>query len=302
MGARALLPVGPLRALGHRYPLCRGQFWLGRNFPEPTADGGAIEAGLRNGPRIWVYPNELIGRAVFYFGDLDPRITWVCQKVLGPGDTVVDVGANYGVIGLVAADLVGPDGLVHAFEPQPALAALLRQSALRNGFKQLHVHEVGLSEFDDVVEMHVPAGHFGGASLNRLSGPGAPLTVEVRHAGRALAELDLPLIRLLKVDIEGHEAAFFRGGHHLFRSSPPEVILFELNDAAYETTTHISFWDREVVLELSDLGYVLVRISQRLGAVAPKLVRMRPGHDRGLDFVAVHRTKYAEIARILPIF
>ena len=85
--------------MGRRYPLCRGHGWLARHvFPNPGGNGEAVEVMLRSGPRILVQPEEFIGRIVFYFGELDPRISWVCRRVLRPDDVVVDVGANYGVV------------------------------------------------------------------------------------------------------------------------------------------------------------------------------------------------------------
>lgn len=292
--------VSALSHLGRRYPLCRGQYWLGRRFPDPASHGDAIEVGLRLGPRVLVYPNELVGRAIFYFGDLDPRITWVCRQILRPGDTVIDVGANYGVVSLVAAQLVGAGGLVHAYEPQPQVAALLRRSVQRNSFTQLQVHEVGLSDANAELELHVPFEHLGGASFNRVDGPGSSIRVEVLHAGTVLSDLDLPAIRLLKVDIEGHEAEFLRGGHDFLRQHPPEVILFESNDHCF-AKEHVPFWQRDAVCELQDLGYDLVRITQAVGALRPKFLRMRSDDDSGSDFVAIHRSRYAEIARLLAV-
>lgn len=295
--------AGALAVAGRRYPLCRGHGWLSRNvFPDPPGGGGAVEVRLRSGPRILVDPEEFIGRIVFYFGELDPRISWVCRRVLRRGDAVVDVGANYGVVSLLAAQLVGARGAVHAFEPQPHLAALLRRSAAANGFSQLHLHEVALSDADAELQLSIPAGNLGGASLTRSAAAGSSISVPVRHSGTALRELDLRAIRLLKVDIEGHEAQFLRGAREVLRSCPPDLVVFESNDALYETGAHVAFWQREAVRELVDLGYDLVRITQHLGAVGPKLVRVRPGRDdRGLDFVAVHRTRYQEIAGLLAI-
>src|SRR5438067_1424811 len=89
---------------------------------------GTVTTDLRDGSRIRVRPGDYIGRAVFFFGDLDPKLRWVFSRVLRPGDAALDIGANCGVMSLFAARLVGPAGQVHAFEPQPDLAALLRES------------------------------------------------------------------------------------------------------------------------------------------------------------------------------
>lgn len=41
------------------------------------------------------------------------------RKVLRPGDTFIDVGANVGLYTKLGAELVGPKGYVHAIEPDP---------------------------------------------------------------------------------------------------------------------------------------------------------------------------------------
>jgi len=272
-------------------------------FPNPTEGNRVTEVNLRSGSRMLVHPDEFIGRIVYYFGDLDPRLSWVCRRVIGAGDVVIDVGANYGVISLLAADLVGPTGVVHAFEPQPQVAALLRRSAQRNAFSQLHVHQVGLSDADAELDLHIPVANLGSASLDRVAGPGSSIKVSVRHSGTLLSELGLPAIRLLKLDVEGHEAAVLRGARGFLRRCPPDVILFESNDTLYEAGKPVPFWERDAVRELCDLGYDLVRVTQHIGALGPpRFARVRSGgDDRGLDFVAVHRSKYREIADILAV-
>lgn len=295
--------VSRMAVVGRHYPLCRGHGWLARRLLEVRVEpGDPAEVRLRSGPLVLVHPNEFIGRIVFYFGDLDPRISWVCRRVLRPGDTVVDVGANYGVVSLLAADLVGGTGSVHAFEPQPLVVGMLRRSSERNGFDQLHVHDIALSDEDAELELRVPHGNLGGASLSRVSGSGSSITVTVRHSGTVLDELGLSSIRMMKIDIEGHEGRFLRGAGDFLESCPPEVIVFESNDTLYEDGEHIPFWRRETVERLTDLGYDLLRIGQSFGAVSPKVTRVEAGRDDpGLDFVAVHRTRYREIAGLLAI-
>ena len=48
------------------------------------------------------------------------------RRTLKPGQTFVDVGAHIGYYAALAAELVGPAGAVHAFEPCPELVKLRR--------------------------------------------------------------------------------------------------------------------------------------------------------------------------------
>lgn len=294
-----------LAQLGRRYPLYRGHGWLAHHVfppPRPGSDGSAVEVRLRGGLRVLVYPDEYIGRIVFYFGDLDPRISWVCRRLLRPGDAVVDVGANYGVVSLLAAQLVGNGGIVHAVEPQPEVAALLRRSAERNSLSHLHVHEVALSDSHGERDLTIPVGHLGGASLTRTAERASVVPVRVHHAGTFLSELGLPHIRMLKLDIEGHEAQFLEGAGEFLRGCGPDVVVFESNDALYESGGGLGFWQRKAVRQLHELGYDMLSIGECFGAWSPKLSRVPlDDDDDALDFVAVNRRRYRHIAGLLGV-
>ncbi len=52
-------------------------------------------------------------------------------RVLAPGDTILDVGANIGVFSVLASLSVGPSGRIVAFEPDPRNLGLNGLSAPR---------------------------------------------------------------------------------------------------------------------------------------------------------------------------
>src|SRR5687768_8794135 len=49
----------------------------------------------------------------------EPEVQRTLRRFVRPGDTVVDVGANMGIHTMLLADAVGPNGRVHAIEPNP---------------------------------------------------------------------------------------------------------------------------------------------------------------------------------------
>lgn len=55
------------------------------------------------------------------------------QPRLGPGQTVVDLGAGVGILAVALQHLVGHDGRVWCFEPDPDAFALLRWNLALNG-------------------------------------------------------------------------------------------------------------------------------------------------------------------------
>ena len=65
------------------------------------------------------------------------EIAWLKQGKLRPGARVFDLGASVGVVALMLADAVGPDGHVVALEANPADAAALAKNAELNALPQL---------------------------------------------------------------------------------------------------------------------------------------------------------------------
>ncbi|MFO0957337.1 MAG: FkbM family methyltransferase [Isosphaeraceae bacterium] len=166
--------------------------------------------------------DDLEGRCIDLLGEWDPRISWILRRVLRRGDTFIDVGANFGLVSLIGAQAVGPTGWVHAFEPQPDLAAMLRRSAALNGLTNLMLHEVALSNTDGTLSLQVPFDHSGAASLCRPDqGQGTSIPVAVRRGGPYFAEHGIGPVRLLKIDVEGHEAAVLEGWSPSSSMAPP---------------------------------------------------------------------------------
>lgn len=59
------------------------------------------------------------------------------EKILKPGDVMVDVGAHIGYYSLLASTLVGPTGKIFSFEPSPDNFFLLQKNVQVNNYKNL---------------------------------------------------------------------------------------------------------------------------------------------------------------------
>ena len=91
----------------------------------------------------------------------------------------------------------------------------------------------------------------------------------------------MPRLRLLKIDVEGHEDVVLRASSPFFDRVRPDVILFESNEAG-------EFWSRGPVRWLLERGYRLseVRRSSLRLALSP-LRQGEPISSKSNDFVAV---------------
>ncbi|MFQ5746791.1 MAG: FkbM family methyltransferase [Gemmatimonadota bacterium] len=139
------------------------------------------------------------------------------QQELTPGSLFVDIGSNVGFFSLYAARLVGSDGAVLAFEPDPELAESLRRSALLNEFDHLDCAPIALSD-------HTGDGRF----YKAVDAPASSLVPEApERRSRYRDTIRVPVstlddylegtphlgrrVGLIKVDVEGEEARAIAG-------------------------------------------------------------------------------------------
>lgn len=251
---------------------------------------GAVIAKLRYGAQAVVFASDYIGRSMYLWGEYDPRISTVISAVLRNGDTALDIGANFGVTGLLAAKCIGPTGRLHLFEPQPLVASCLRVSLLINGYSNAIVHECALSDHDGVSTMMIrDPSNLGMASLEpeeQLSLEAKrTFNVQTRNARDYIAALNCSKAMLIKIDVEGHETTVLGAMREWLSEVKPPVILFECHlDGNY-------FEKAEPVRILSELGYEFFRFDQR-PYWRTRLYRVKPRTcPSGYDFVAVHWSK-----------
>jgi len=181
--------------------------------------------------RMRVNPLDENGRR-YYVNGFQPteRLTRHFIRLVRPGDTVIDVGANLGYYTLAAAKLVGREGEVHAFEASPLTLAWLQQNAALNPFANIHVHGVAVSDRCGETTFHTaPAEKAGYSSLRDLGDETrSVVTVPTVTLDSLLDEI--PRTRLVKIDVEGAELLVLHGMERLIGRDRPYIIM-EIDDA-----------------------------------------------------------------------
>jgi FkbM family methyltransferase len=150
------------------------------------------------------------------------------RELLPEGGAAVDVGANKGAYTFWMRRAVGKSGKVIAVEPQPELAAYLRSVCRSMHWDNVRVLEAAASERTGAATLRVPgSGVSPGATLESEAAPTAgwhELRCETVRLDDALAGDGR--IALMKVDVEGHELAVFRGAARILTRDRP-ALLFE---------------------------------------------------------------------------
>jgi len=287
-----------MATITRRYPLLSGCGRLANSRLLQWLAGGSNEvawARIAGGAQVLAPLDDFVGRAAFYVGDLDRKITAIGRRLIRPGDTVLDIGANIGVVAFAFASLVGVAGHVHAFEPNPELVKLLHAAVERNGTKNVTVHAMALGQEEGELELSVPRGNAGGASLVRRGDPtGKRVVVPVKQLSSVIRDTGIGPLRLVKIDVEGFEPQVLAGARQSFRTNPPDAVLFELNDVSGPVSAH------PTLQILQEMGYVFYGLPKAW--VSLRLARFEPSACTALryhDLLAVHRDKEEEIVGLV---
>jgi len=237
------------------------------------------------GGQVRVRLDDFVGRAVYFFGDLDAKITWAIKRLARPGDCVIDIGANLGLVTIFMSKCVGANGRVLSFEPNPELHCQLSSTIAHNGANNVSLFPVALGDTSSTLTLSVPEGNVGAASLKRMS-PGKTYSVSVQRLDDVLA--GQPMIpSLIKIDVEGSEWEVLRGAESCLTTARPCVIM-ECNDQN-ATSRATKF--------LRDLEYYFFALPRSL--VRPKAQAVGEGEPLSHDVIAVHMSKYGAVARCL---
>lgn len=221
MHSRSTAAVLAARSITSRVPHIRGLGLLlvpvTRYFRSRARED--VEVRVFGRPML-LNPADAIGNTLLFTPQwYDPRERALASRLVRKGDYVVDVGANIGAYTLFFADLVGPDGRVTAIEAEPTNAARLRHNVERNALTWVSLREVGVSENEETLSLHLNSdGNAGGHSfLTQVSATDRTRTISCKPLF-SLMEPRRP--RLMKLDIEGFEWRVLRG---FFRDAPRDL-------------------------------------------------------------------------------
>lgn len=175
-------------------------------------------------------------------------------RIVEPGDTVIDIGANLGYYTILAAELVGAAGNVIAVEPNPQVFKYLMKSISVNGYggrvKAVN-YAISSAAEDATVPFFVPNdepknGRFllDGESAEHLAYFGRVFDVNVG----TLTELEFKKVDLIKIDVEGAELQVLQSLRPIIEKHSPKIVC-EVNFGrgySYEDLQQVIGVDREM--------------------------------------------------------
>ena len=150
----------------------------------------------------------------------------ILDRLIHPGDWVIDIGANVGHYTKRFSEIVGPDGRVIAFEPVPKTFSLLSANAQLFAHANVTLINAAVSDKFDVVGMALPTFPTGLANYYEAHIPttaGSDFSVLTMSLDSLC--IDQHHISLVKIDVEGHESFVLEGMKKLIKKWHPILII-----------------------------------------------------------------------------
>jgi FkbM family methyltransferase len=185
-----------IRRLGHTY----------RNYFYDRFYRGSIDV-LQN--TMYLDPKDSMN--LFINKIHEPYETELVSSIIEPGNVVLDIGANIGYYTLIFAKLVGQNGKVFAFEPEPTNFQLLEKNVSINGYSNVILEQKAVSNRNEKKKLYLDKEN---AGMHRIYKP--------QFTNLDFVEVDTVFlddyfsnyrgeIDFIKMDIEGSEITALEG-------------------------------------------------------------------------------------------
>ena len=188
--------------------------WLARGLGSPSWTSRRMFGGWQ--------PLELSRcgpeRMIFLEGERFVDERFLLRRILKPGMTTVDVGANIGYYLLLLKQCCGASSKAICIEPSEENLPELKRCIAENKFDRVDLHEVALGDHEGDVGLRT-----GINSGVVESAQGGAYTVPLRRLDAVVQDR----VDFIKIDVEGYEGQVLAGSEGLLARKP--VLFLELH-------------------------------------------------------------------------
>jgi FkbM family methyltransferase len=212
----------------------------------------------------------IVYKQIFEGGELSKL-----REYIPLGSTVIDIGANIGFTSLIFSRLVGDNGSVIAFEPDPVVGETFGYNMDRRGIRNVHLFPIALGDEDGVAVLYQNESN---RADNRLvadaeMAPHVERTiVKVRSLSNVVMQEPQMFqnVSFVKIDVQGYETQVLTGMTNWLEHSQNRPIIY------------IELWPYGLQKAGSSIEELL-NILERLGYRVPSELRIRVMRLKGSD-------------------
>jgi len=253
-----------LAALSRTVPRMRGKGWLGIRLTKLLTDyredkASIVTFKMRNGTIMRIDLRSRTEGWTYWTGEYDRKIIELFLGCLQPGWIAFDVGANVGFwTAPLGRRLKELGGTLYAFEPvKPNFERLVEVIELNGLQKEVHPLNLALGNEEGMIQINVEDSNHattGNAVLSKGLEQGFSkykVTARITCLDRLVEEQQIKACHFIKIDVEGAELMFLKGGANFLHKHRP-IIYGEFNPY---WMNHFGQSFKDVVEFMSDYNY-----------------------------------------------
>lgn len=177
----------------------------------------------------------------------EENVTYAWLKTIKPGDMILDIGANFGYFGALAAQYAGRKSKVIFFEPNPHLISYIEKTLSMNWLREQSIVEnLAVSDKEGSAKLNILKDYMGSSSLHStkeideyMHGKMIVKTEETVSVQAVTVDAycqknNIKHLDLVKMDIEGYEDKAYKGMADIIKSSPNITLFVEFTKDSYE--------------------------------------------------------------------
>lgn len=241
-----------------RRKLFKGQFrlflWLFKNQHLKHVE--KLAQPINGNFKLWLNTKNFIDSCIYYTGDYEPYLKIHYKKLIKPGDTVLDVGANIGFHSLYFAELTGPTGKVFSFEPIQVNYDAFKHNLSLNNFIQIIPQQIALGNENNTLAIHLDLEQSNPGAFNLLTEGTKNHTIKCEKGDDFSNNLGIDKVNFIKIDVEGYEYEVLKGLKSTIHRSRP-IINFEY-DKNYQSISNND--PLSIFLFLKEMNYTFYKI------------------------------------------
>jgi FkbM family methyltransferase len=193
----------------------------------------------------------------------EPFETELVKNEIKNGYRILDIGANIGYYTLIIADLIGKNGLVYAFEPEPKNFKLLEKNIQINNLKNVVLYNKAASNFNGYIDFYINKTTEGGHSIYKsANSEDRPIQVEAIKLDDCITDK----IDFVKIDVEGAEGEVLLGMQNILKNNQKIKLIIEFHPRSLNKS---SFNANQYLDLLVMLGFKLYNVNERNKKLEP---------------------------------
>lgn len=208
-------------------------------------------------------------------GESEPTTTKLISENVTEGMIVFDLGANIGIFTVLLSKLVGNNGKVFAFEPDPELNMVLKQNIENNNLRNVFVHSYAVSDQSKKAKFSINKEQDGDNRLDSSSMNHNMIEVDTITIDEFCRNTKI-IPDFIKMDVQGSEPRVINGMKKTIENCSKLKIITEFYPDAI---IDVGFSPKEFLETLKKLGFTIKIIDENSKKIIPidkeKILKMK---------------------------